>query len=100
MTRPVRPTPSVLKALRVVADNPGIRPREFAKAMWPDSPGWERSARSGPNGSHQGGGMYPAGGAFLGRLALAGLTRRTHSHEYDTGHAITPAGQAMLDAAR
>lgn len=96
----MKPTPSVLKGLRIVeqAGDLGIRPREFARAMWPDSPGWNRYVRSGPNGAHLGGGMYPAGGAFLGRLRNAGLTRRTQNGRYDTAHAITPAGREFLRA--
>lgn len=98
----MKATPSVLRGLQIVADagDQGIRPREFARAMWPDSPGWQRSSRSGPNGTHRGGGMYLTGGAFLGRLERAGLTYHARNYEYDTSHAITQAGLKFLEENR
>lgn len=93
----IKATPAVLKGLQIIADHPGIRPREFAKKMWPDSPGWKRHSRSGPNGAHQGGGMYLTGGAFMGRLNNAGLTVHTYAHRFDTGHELTDAGRKMLE---
>lgn len=98
---PLKPTPSVLKGLQIVTDagDDGIRPREFARLMWPDSPGWQRYAKAG-YGAHRGGGMYRTGGAFLARLHHAGLTRHTYNYQYDTAHAITPAGREFLEANR
>jgi len=74
----------------------GIRPREFAKAMWPDSPGWQRSVKCGPNGSHRGGGMYTTGGAYLARLVRAGWARKNYRDTYDTSVSITTAGEQAL----
>jgi hypothetical protein len=92
-------SPARLRALRIIADEPGIRPREFAKKMWPDSDGWKRHSRSGPKGAHRGGGMYLTGGAFLGRLNNDGLTYHTNTYQYDTGHALTTAGERALEEA-
>lgn len=89
-------TASQRKALTILRDagDQGIRPREFARAMWPDSPGWTRQA-GGSHHSHQGGGMYTTGGAYLGKLQRKGWTRNNFRHDYDTSQSITSAG---LDA--
>lgn len=84
------------RALQVLRDGP-LRPREFARAMWPDSPGWQRSYNCGPNGSHRGGAMYRAGGAYLGKLRALGLVHTTNRHRWDTAYALTEAGVAALD---
>jgi len=65
-------TKSRVKALKILlaADQP-MRPKAFAKKMWPDSPGWSSHAKCGPSGVSPGGGMAPAGGALLGRLCRA-----------------------------
>jgi len=65
-------TPKQKQALAIVQANPGIRPKRFAELMWPKSDCWERRYRCG-NGSHKGGGMYQAGGGYLGRLRKLGL---------------------------
>lgn len=90
-------THSQRRALEIVQENPGIRPREFAKGMWPDSPGWKRSAKCGPNGAHRGGGMYTAGGAYLGKLEGLGLVCRDLSSRYG-GRKITEAGRRALES--
>ena len=64
---------TVVRALVILRDHGPLRPREFAELMWPDSEGWLRYAKCGPYGSHKGGGMYLAGGGFLGRLRVKGL---------------------------
>jgi len=87
------------KALQIIRDDPGVRPREFARAMWPDSPGWKRFVQCGPKGSHQGGGMYRAGGAYMGKLARLAdppLIARTYSGRFDTGYRLTTAGYKAL----
>lgn len=94
--KPMKPSPAVIKALHIVKDNYDIRPREFAKKMWPDSPGWQRSSRSGESGSHRGGGMYLAGGAYLGKLYNAGLLY-VNFHQYGHGYSISQDGHKMLD---
>lgn len=93
--KPMKPTASVIRALKVVKANPDIRPREFARKMWPDSDGWNRSARSGEKGSHRGGGMYLAGGGYLGKLYNAGLLY-VNFHQYGHGYSISPEGRKML----
>jgi phytoene dehydrogenase-like protein len=60
-------TPKQKQALAIVRANPGIRPQRFAKLMWPNSECWEKRYRCG-NGTHKGGGMHTAGGAYLGKL--------------------------------
>lgn len=82
-------------ALRVVRDRPGVFPREFARALWPDAPGWRVSVKCGPNGSHRGGQMYQAGGAYLGRLARVGLVSRTPSG-FQSGAWLTRKGEDAL----
>lgn len=67
-------TDSQARALSILAESGPIRPAAFAKAMWPDSPAWRRTAKCGPNGSHYGGGMYQAAGGFLGKLRRDGLS--------------------------
>jgi hypothetical protein len=88
-------TDSQAKALRILAEGP-IRPREFAKVMWPDSPAWKRTAKCGPNGAHYGGGMYTAAGGYLGRLYRDGLAHRSL---HDAGsYIITRKGLDALAA--
>lgn len=105
-------TPAQIQALFVLdrlarqlpAGSPGVRPREFARAVWPDAPGWKVSVRTGPNGSHAGRQLYTAGGAWLARLAKAGLVRQSFHNRhgsggFDYGWRLTRDGQALLDAA-
>lgn len=87
-----------LRALRIVRDNPGIAPREFAKAMWPDSPAWQHSVKCGPNGSHKGGGMYLAGGAYLAKLANLKLVNRVFD-TYQTFYHLSSDGRQALETA-
>lgn len=61
-------TKSQRKALEILLAHDGMTPREFALAMWPDSPGWDRYTKCGPYGSVRGGAMPRAGGAYLGKL--------------------------------
>ena len=86
-------TPSQSKALEILRDEGPLRGREFARAMWPDSPGWTRVAKCGPGGSHQGGGMYGAGGAYMGKLRHLGLAEYI---SYTEGYCITMAGRDAL----
>lgn len=66
--------------------------------MWPDSPGWGHSTKSGPKGAHKGGGMYLAGGGYMGKLDRLGYIGRTYAYRFDTGYVITALGRKMLDA--
>lgn len=96
-------SPKARQALQIVRDHGPIQPREFARKMWPSSEGWKRHHNCGPNGSHQGGGMYLTGGSYLGKLRRKGWVQR----EWDTvggriherGYILTPAGEQALAAA-
>ncbi|MEL6612674.1 MAG: hypothetical protein AAFQ53_11315 [Bacteroidota bacterium] len=89
-------TPARLKLLRFLRDQGPQRGREIAKAMWPDSPKWRVHYNCGPKGSHVGGAMYQAGGAFAGRVARA--TGWVSYRGYERGWAITDEGYAALNA--
>lgn len=84
------------QALVILEKSGELRPREFAKAMWPTSGGWMRTAKCGPNGAHRGGGMYLAAGGFLGKLVRAGLAVPTRGH----GYKISEQGREALKAYR
>jgi len=89
-----------VKALTILQNHGPLRPREFARLMWPDSPGWQRHARCGPNGSHKGGGMYLAAGGYLGKLARKGWIYRKfkqYSWGYDSmGYILNGPGKTIL----
>lgn len=89
-----------LRALAIIgeAGSQGIRAREFARRMWPDSPGWQRPAKCGPKGSHRGGGMCLAGGGYLGKLAKAGLAVRLYHSKWHYGYVLTLEGKQALEA--
>lgn len=91
-------TDTTYRALCILRDNPGIRPREFSKKMWPDSLGHQNHTPAGPHGVTRGGGMWLAAGGYLGKLAHRGLTRGYENHylaaegkaaieEYEASHA-------------
>lgn len=91
-----------IKALKVIREHGPIRPREFAKHMWPNSDGWRRSMTVGrnANGSVRGAGMCLAGGGYLGKLAQKNFVRRKWSFiisGYFLGYELTLEGQKILD---
>jgi hypothetical protein len=92
-------TPAQRRALEILEAHPdGIRGREFARAFFPaDSPGWRHPTKSGPKGTHRGGIMYLAGGAYLGKLGRKGWTRYLG---WDKGHALSATGAKTLADAR
>lgn len=45
--------------------------KEFARRMWPDSPGWLKVSNTG-NGACRGKGMWLRAGVFLGKLTASG----------------------------
>ena len=104
---PIKLTLPQRKALEIVQEFGPIRPREFARKMWPDSRGWRRSARCGPNGSHRGGGMYLAGGGYLGKLCRKGWIRDEYEQVYSLrrkkfelwrkGYTLTSEGRKALE---
>lgn len=66
-------TPFREKALAILRAHGPLRPKAFARLMWPNSPLWKSHTRCGANGVCLGGGMVLAGGGHLGRLRAAGL---------------------------
>ncbi len=56
------------RALMIVAEHGPIKPREFARFMWPDSEAWSHHTKCGNHGVTTGGGMNMAGGMYLGKL--------------------------------
>jgi len=74
-----------------------LSPRAFAKLMWPDSPGWRRSARCGPNGVSRGGGMNLAAGGLLGKLAKQGLATLNFASS-PPGWVLSEKGKHAVDA--
>lgn len=82
------------RALLIIKEHGPIRPREFAKAMWPDAPGWKRACKCGPNGSTKGSGMITAGGAYLGRLRKMRLVRP--SYDWKAGYVLSTTGRKAL----
>lgn len=81
-------TVSERRGLEVVRDNPRIRPGRFARKMWPDSPCWDQHYPV-RGGVVMGGGMFRAGGSYLGRLRAKGLLIRSDRHgafEYEVSY--------------
>lgn len=97
----IKLTQAQTRALTIVRDHPGIRPREFAKLMWPESEGWSHHVKCGSNGSHKGGGMPLAGGGYLGKLMRLKLIRNeiifSISSHQSGGYFITLAGERALE---
>jgi len=96
-------TPAQEKALGIVLKHGPIRPRGFARKMWPDSDGWRRSSKCGPKGSARGGGMNLAGGGYLGKLARKDWVKMLYEPyppHRARGYVITSLGKAMLTGRR
>jgi hypothetical protein len=83
------------KALEILRDHPGIRPRGFAEKMWPDSEGWSHSTKCGPHGVTRGGGMPQAAGSYLGKLRKDGLVRLDLS-QFNNDYYLTEKGKHAL----
>jgi len=95
-------TESQQRALAIVRDYGPIRPREFAKKMWPDAEAHHHHTKCGPKGVSYGGGMNLAGGGYLGKLAKLGWVqlhmvygRRLGSE----GYTLTIHGRRALEEA-
>lgn len=69
-------TKQQVRAVRILcrAENP-VKPKAFARAMWPDAEGWQSYAKCGAKGVSRGGGMVLAAGGYLGRLRVAGIAK-------------------------
>lgn len=85
------------QALQIVRDQGSLAPREFARQMWPDSPGWRRVSKCGPYGSTRGGGMCLAGGSYLGKLRRASLVEKDASDPRGL-YSISEEGRRQLAA--
>jgi hypothetical protein len=91
------PSETMLLALHLVAENGPIRPREFAKLMWPDRAGWRRVSNCG-HGSTRGSGMHLAGGAYLGKLRRQGLVEPEFgAPRFLRGYILTALGRRVLE---
>jgi len=91
------------RALRILRDHGPLRPREFARLMWPDSPGWNRLHNCGPYGASYGTMMPMCGGAYLAKLTYRnwakpkwGWSLREVVHY--SGHVLTPLGRELANA--
>ncbi len=91
-------TAGQVRALEVIEAAGSIRPRAFAKAMWPESEGWRRQTRCGNNGVTRGGGMCLAGGGYLGKLVQLGVVEQQFRNEFhrQDGFALTDKGKTIL----
>ena len=85
------------QALEIIRAHPGIKPREFARFMWPASLSWSTHTKAG-RGVTRGGGMNLAAGGYLGKLARAGLIRHayTSASRREIGYYLTPEGTQAL----
>lgn len=88
-------TRSQRRALIILRDHGPMMPRDFAEHMWPTSDGWHRYAKCGPKGVHQGGGMYRAAGAYLGKLCRLGLVEHARNSRWN-GYLISKEGRQAL----
>lgn len=93
-----------VRALRILVAVDEITPRAFARKMWPDSPGWKRSYRCGPNGSSRGSMMSMAGGGYLGKLTrmdppLACMLFRSRRYPFSrtSAYVVSRQGREALD---
>lgn len=98
------PQMRTLKVLAELVDEPvgpaqrrrgPVHPRMVAKALWPDSPGWEKRSRRGStrSGGALGATMPMKAGGLLNRLFAHGLV-----WEEDGAWTISSKGRALLDA--
>ncbi len=96
-------TPSLQRALAILARHEPLLPNEFARLMWPDAPGWRHHTRCGRKGVTPGGGMVLAAAGYLGRLSKAGRIERQYARGINdrlcyAGYRLTPARRAALQA--
>lgn len=82
-------------------DVPSIAARQVAKALWPDSPGWERRTRryGGANRNGAVGGTMPMkAGTLLGRLVRLGVADEYLTEVLQPRWTITTRGRQWLEA--
>ena len=93
-------TKAAARALVILKEHGPQRAREFAKLMWPDSPGWDRWAscsRHTIKGAH----MWLKGGQYLSHLYQKGWVRqywrdRNDPFKHANAYYITDAGNVAL----
>jgi len=91
------------RLLRVLADEPderGMSPRSIARALWPDSRGWERRSNRGstPAGGALGATMPMKAATMLHRLQALGLVSQWGPAGLsDSLWWLTDAGRSALD---
>lgn len=89
-------TRSELLALRVIKEAGDVRPEQFARAMWPDSPSWRSHSRvSGGRGVVTGAGIRLRAGSYLRRLERKGLLCLRWK-TYNT-YTLTSRGREILE---
>jgi len=96
LTRPQK------RALTILDQHAPLRPREFAKRMWPDSPGWKRLHNCGPYGASAGTMMPMCGGAYLAKLGYRGWVRPQWRYTvgrraYFCGYVLTSKGRELVN---
>lgn len=79
------------RALRILCDHGPLRPGQFARRMWPDSPGWRRTRM-----------MPMCGGAYLAKLGYRGWARPQSTWSLRdgarySGHVLTPKGRELAN---
>lgn len=92
----MKPNPFLFQVLQALADAEDkgrfSTPKWIADEVFPkDHPGWQRSCKCGPYGSHRGSGLVMMMGGYLGKLRKAGLVDRYHGK-----NTLTSAGRKML----
>ena len=105
MTETATLTPFLERALReagrlFLPDLRCFRAQDLSRALWPDSPAWQRVSNNGPGGSTRGQGIKRAAGKPLARLRDLGLVRYCTSRHYGYtcgGYVVTSAGLHWLD---
>lgn len=95
-------TDNQVRALKILLKSPDpVYPALFARKMWPDSEGHQRSHKVGRKGASRGAGMAIAAGGYLGKLRAAGLTDwRVARYGFQHYHYVTEYGKRLLDACK
>lgn len=85
----------VLRDLEIAEkDKQWSTPRYVAGRIFPkDHPGWRRSCKCGPNGSHRGSGLVLFMGGYLGKLRRDDLVHQGR----DRSNVLTNKGRELLD---
>lgn len=93
----MRLTQSNRRALEILRDVKEMYPRQFSKAMWPDSPCWKHHTKAGPGGVMLAGGMNLAAGGYLAKLLRRGLVSLRYSSVHQPFYSISTKGRKALE---